>query len=139
MTRVVAGVTSGQPYTVNSAEIKAPSIQIMAADITWDWLNPTTRAEWRNVGHRDPSTWYEGATPNFGIYLPVLHLADEPKGPNGSWSYSGYWSVGQYMPVYRHFGHPNVLYCDGHVKTRPMLEIYQAGCGNPASEWCNGR
>ncbi len=135
----------GQPsfdpalYSVMVNEIGQPSQQIMAAGIMWAWIDPATRADWRNLAHRDPTVWYEGASPNFGINLPTIHLADEPKGPRGTWSYSGYWSVAQYMGYNRHFTRPNVLYCDGHVKSRDFMEMYTRVCGNPLCEWCNGR
>ena len=42
------------------------------------------------------------------------------------------------MLANRHFGNPNVLYVDGHVKFRRRDDIYDKGIGNPNSEWANG-
>ena len=48
------------------------------------------------------------------------------------------WSGIGFMLANRHFGNPNVLYIDGHVKFRRRDDIYDKGIGDPNSEWVNG-
>jgi prepilin-type processing-associated H-X9-DG protein len=91
----------------------------------------------------DPTVWDDGpgAGAPFQKYAPMLSFAyssDSIQGPNGTWGTTCCFGTYMYMAI-RHLGTANCLFADGHVKTQQMQQVYAHGCGDPASEFCNGR
>ena len=150
----------GGPKTCALSQIALPSTQIMASDIAWSISNgafnfpgypisydPTLPAiNSCSGGHcpsGDPTVWDDGL--GVGIlpltrYAPTISFStssDPIQGPAGTWGTSGVFAGHGLMPI-RHLGTSNCLYADGHVKARRMQEVYAKGCGNAASEFCNG-
>lgn len=139
--------TTGPTYTIIEGAINEPSRTIMMADIMWaasdtgglHWVS------WNNGGSdQNPETWqtsfgseYQG--PYLNRNMIALGFPQKVSGPTRSWvMIGGDWSPAGYLAYWRHFSRANVLYCDGHVKPKGVVETYSHACGDPLSEWCNG-
>ena len=114
----------------------------MMADAMYAVYAPaTSRVDWSNATHRAAQeSWIDwttsglvGSTKLFPLWFP-----QKLKGPDNAGTDPTPWSGIGFMLANRHFGNPNVLYVDGHVKFRRRDDIYDKGIGNPNSEWANG-
>lgn len=149
--RVFGGDIYGKAVSVPVSAIGSPASQIMLGDMM---VAVGPNGDVRNVNSPDfnnTSSWFDGSggfDPNAPVYwghranIPRLYF---PTTAVTSASFSGTQQTHTTafeapMLAPRHTNYSaNVLYGDGHVKLRNVHEVYSHGCGNPLSEWCNGK
>ena len=133
-------------FAALASQIPSPSTQIMMGDMFGGVFTTSGgSADWvidnrtNTLVAGQPDNWVEWNSPTANA--PHLAFPTEISGPENNWGpftsrVIGYQHGNTLAP--RHLGTANVLYVDGHVKTRNVEDVWSKGCGNPASEWCNG-
>lgn len=144
-----------------TSEIVAPSTQIMFGDFmyagcgyepgceVWDGTSSPVAASPPPIWSA-PSLWYEGQDFQRWIGLqPFLGFAvgglQNPygwiRGPKREWLEDVNGGVTENVdllaPRHANFS-ANCAYADGHVRLRPVMQVFEHGCGDPLSEFCNG-
>lgn len=139
-----------QVNVASVAAIQRPSTLIMFADEmnnVYDTTpadgNPISGAQfvyYNGAEWTRPADWYEwggAGWPGVAPIPPLLSFRSGgvPGGPTGAWSCGGGFEYAG-LATDRHFGRPNCLYADGHVKSRDVGDLESHPCGDAASEWC---
>ena len=138
----------GIPFTSAVSSVGSPSTLVMMSDImtavvgnpqsyiynAGNWPQPSTQdiTLWTEyTGHQD-SPWTLGDP---GLNVQSCQLSGLLK---TNWSHEGFGGYDN-LPAPRHQLRSNVLYCDGHVKSRDIPSLLSnAQFGNKLCEFCNG-
>ena len=135
------GVVSsvGIPMTSSVSSLKSAAMLVMAADemnavVAGVWAAPTSV----------PTTWvdYNAHHSNYlGDDAQLMPPSTPPNYcPNGlaNINNGGALNFGNAWPAPRHQGRANVLYCDGHVKSRDVNDMFVHDVKtDPLCEFCN--
>ena len=135
----------------SSSQIVAPSTQIILGDCMYPVYYVGASASWvmsSNAALAQPQTWveysrsFDYAQPYLGF--PITSMSATCTfigGPQRKWltQYSLAGCENDDLLAPRHTNYSAMCaYADGHVKLRPVLEVFSHGCGDPLSEYCNG-
>lgn len=129
-----------QVFTTQTSQIVAPSTQIMFADFmysicTYDDGTQVHNDEYGGI-YPPPWTWYDDSV-GWPISTPLLGFPSNPLGPRREWPTFADWNFNYMAPRHTNYS-ANCAYADGHVKLRPVMEVFVHGCGDSLSEFCNG-
>jgi len=142
----------GSSHAAQQSQLLSPATSVMAAEMMWavvmapnpNWIS-NNAAYWQQ-----PANWVDcvgvspcAYTPSYIGDTPWLYFPSQLWGPNNNWNsiapaQAGGIGSGTVIDSRRHNGLANILYCDGHVKSRSTGYFVTHGMGDPLCEWCNG-